>query len=183
MTMKPQDAQGLRFSDLGADQPGLSLRYGAALAEAASVCLEDQQHRTGVLLRIGGSRSGVFRLEWDAIAEDARRTWADEPFTTEQGAYGVALLIVEPLTRWTVLERSRKGTGFDYWLGARDSKEPLFQNKARLEVSGIRQGDESAVRARVKRKLGQTQQSDEGGLPAMVIVVEFGSPRSEVAER
>ena len=134
-------------------------------------------------MEVDGSRSGVFRLEWDPIAENASRTWADEPFTTEQGAYGVALLLIEPLTRLTVLERSRKGTGFDYWLGTRGSEEPLFQNKARLEVSGIRQGDESAVQARVKQKLRQTRQSAESGLPAVVIVVEFGTPRSELAER
>lgn len=180
--MKTQNVQVLRFSELGANQPGLSLKYGAALAEAACVCLEDQWHRPGVLLWVIGSRSGAFRLEWEPVAENASRSWADEPFTTEQGAYGVALLIVEPLTRLTVLERSRRGTGFDYWLGSREAQEPLFQNKARLEVSGIRRGGGSTVHERVRQKLRQAGQSEATGLPAVVIVVEFGTPRAEVAE-
>ena len=72
-------------------------------------------------------------------------------FTTEQAAYGTAFLIIRELTDLTVIERSRKGTGFDYWLGTFDTDEgQLFQNKVRLEVSGIRKGDSSRVKARLK---------------------------------
>jgi hypothetical protein len=47
-------------------------------------------------------------------------------------------MLIRQLTQFTVIERSRKGTGFDYWLGSEDEAGELpFQNKVRLEVSGI----------------------------------------------
>ena len=48
-----------------------------------------------------------------------------------------------------------------------------------LEVSGIRKGDNSRVKARVKQKK-QTKLSD-GKYPAYIIVVEFSIPLSFVA--
>lgn len=66
------------------------------------------------------------------------RCWNDEEFTTEQAAYGIAFLIIRELTDLTVIERSRKGTGFDYWLGTTTDEGQPFKNKVRLEVSGIR---------------------------------------------
>ena len=78
-----------------------------------------------------------------------------------------------------VLERSRKGTGFDFWLGSLDSKgdrDLIFHNKMRLEVSGIRAGDDRSINNRVKQKISQTKQSDALSIPALIVVVEFGSP-------
>lgn len=79
------------------------------------------------------------------------------------------------------MERSAKGTGIDYWLGD-DAEGPPFQNKARLEVSGILRAEgnvETVVSGRVRAKQRQTQRSS-GTLPACVVVVEFGSPLAEV---
>jgi hypothetical protein len=109
-----------------------------------------------------------------------RHYWADPGETTEQGAYGIALLLVRALTGLTVVERSRKGTGFDWWLGPDDR---LFQAKARLEVSGIREGDLRTIRSRVRVKVKQTERSDVSGFPAFVVVVEFGTPRARVVRR
>lgn len=58
-----------------------------------------------------------------------------------------------------------------------------FQNKARLEVSGIRNGDQKIIKARVREKLTQTEVSDKTRLPAYVVVVEFGRPVAEVRQR
>ncbi|MEH2318575.1 hypothetical protein [Nostoc sp.] len=83
----------------------------------------------------------------------------------------------------TVIERSRKGTGFDYWLGSEEEAGELpFQNKVRLEVSGIRKADDSRVRARVKQKIEQTNPSD-GTFPAYIIIVEFSRPLSFIVEK
>ncbi len=59
----------------------------------------------------------------------------------------------------------------------------LFQNKARLEISGIRHGNQNSVKTRVREKLKQTEISDETELPAYVVVVEFGLPVAEVRQR
>jgi hypothetical protein len=80
-----------------------------------------------------------------------------------------------------VIQRSRKGTGFDYWLG--DESYMPFESKARLEVSGIRNGDQKVVTARVRAKLMQTEVSDVTSLPAYIVVVEFGHPVAEVRQR
>ncbi|MEB3337992.1 MAG: hypothetical protein VKJ46_11045, partial [Leptolyngbyaceae bacterium] len=88
------------------------------------------------------------------------------------------------LTNLTVIERSRKGTGFDYWLGIQDSASILpFQRMARLEVSGIRKGHQGQINARVKQKTEQTRPSDAQGLPAYIIVVEFSRPISIISAK
>ncbi|MFN6464941.1 MAG: hypothetical protein RMZ41_024410 [Nostoc sp. DedVER02] len=51
-------------------------------------------------------------------------------------------MLIRQLTEFTVIERSRKGTGFDYWLGSEEETGELpFQNKVRLQVPGIRKAD------------------------------------------
>ncbi len=172
----------LALERLGGGMPGISGAYGNSMAEAAAVCLHEQGHRSGVEMAVTGSYEGRFRLTWEPVTEQMIRTWADREFATETGAYGIAALIIEALTELTVIERSRKGTGFDYWLGPRASAVPLFQEKARLEVSGIRTGNAAYIRTRVRKKIKQTRVSD-GAIPAFVIVVEFSGPRSEVVQR
>ena len=80
-------------------------------------------------------------------------------------------------TDYTVIERSRKGTGFDYMLG--DRQEPFFIPKARLEVSGImHETDGNTVEQRFRQKSKQTLKTDTTRLPAYVAVVEFSKPKA-----
>jgi hypothetical protein len=88
-------------------------------------------------------------------------------------------LVVCKLLGKVVVERSRKGTGFDYWLGEEDGL--LFQGKIRLEVSGILIGGGSAVSSRIKQKTHQVRR--EPNLPAFVAVVEFGTPKARVVAK
>ena len=179
MTTSPKQ---MRLSDLKLGAPGITPEYGGSLAQAACVCLEHQGHPPVVLMSTDGDYSDQFRIHWDATTVQMRRCWADEGFATEQGAYGVATLLVDALTPLEVVERARKGTRFDYWLAPKGSSQPLFQDKSRLEVSGIRTGDEALIAARVKRKTAQISRNPNG-LPGYVIVVEFGTPRSRVVKR
>jgi hypothetical protein len=173
----------LALTELNQGYPGLTPAYGAALAEAAAVCLNSQGHRSGTTLTISGDVTAQVELQWPGITDQMLRCWHDEEYTTEQGAYGIACLLIHQLTPYTIIERSIKGTGFDYWLGdAPDQPGLPFQQKIRLEVSGIRKGIPSRIRARVERKKAQTQRSD-GLLPAYVIVVEFSHPLSIVVQR
>ncbi|MGH9759491.1 MAG: hypothetical protein ACREAC_01480, partial [Blastocatellia bacterium] len=110
------------------------------------------------------------------------RCWNDDEVTTEHGAYGVAILIILNLTEYTVVERSKKGTGFDFYLGLNNNEDLPFQNVVRLEISGIRTGGDADIRKRVGRKLKQTAVSDDRG-PAFIVVVEFGMPRSTVTKK
>lgn len=168
----------LDLNDLGNGfHPAISPIFGMALAEAGGVCLESQGHNVGVQLHVRGFFKSIFNLNWPPINEQSRRTWNDPEVATEHGAMGIAVLLAKKVTGYAVLERSRKGTGFDYWVGDK-STEP-FQDKARLEISGIRKGTESDVKSRVRQKLKQTTRS-ASTLPAFAIVVEFSKPLTEV---
>jgi hypothetical protein len=167
----------LNLHSLTQGLPAITPAFGSAIAEAGAICLTDAAHETGVILEIEGDFSATFQLDWHPVTDQIQRCWNDEEYTTEQAAYGIAFLLILQLTNLTVIERSRKGTGFDYWLGIQDPFATLpFQKMARLEVSGIRKGNQSQINARVKQKTEQTRPSDTQGLPAYIIVVEFSRP-------
>jgi hypothetical protein len=120
--------------------PGITPIFGQALSEAASVCLDQQGHSSPTSMTVRGALDVMAQISWHSPNDQARRCWADDQETTEQGAYGVASVLVPEISDFTVVERSKKGTGFDYWLGEKGEESLLFQGKARLEVSGIRSG-------------------------------------------
>jgi hypothetical protein len=174
----------LNLQHLSQGLPAITPAFGAAIAEACSICLNDEAHPPQVTIDVEGEFSTTFQLEWQPPTEQAQRCWNDEEYTTEQAAYGIAFLLILQLTNLTVIERSRKGTGFDYWLGLQNSTTTLpFQRMARLEVSGIRKGSRSQINTRVKQKMEQTGVSDEQGLPAYIIVVEFSRPISIISAK
>ena len=79
------------------------------------------------------------------------------------------------VTNKVVVERSKKGTGFDYWLGDKDYDGPPFVGVSRLEVSGILSGTKNQIKSRIKEKKGQMIPTDHLA-PGFVAVVEFGTP-------
>jgi len=159
--------------------PGITPEMGAFAAQAAGVLLEHNQHKSGVSMEVVSNRKNDYTLRWPKLHRDAHRTHNDLPAAAEQGAYGIAFLLAQEFTPFKIIERSRKGTGFDYWLGSGD--EHPFQQAARLEVSAII-NDVAAVDGRVKAKMKQTDAS-KGKLPAFVAVVEFGQPKSVFKKR
>ncbi len=175
------EIRGLHLEEFAGGTDYMSREWCAALAQAAAVCLAEEGHASGIMLRVDGGVSERFTLTWTDPAPPAHRCWADPEEATEYGAYAVAIVLVHALTTLRVVERSRKGTGFDYWLGERDNPAPLFQEKTRLEVSGIRNGANTLVIARERDKVAQVQRyatEATKGLPAIVVIMEFGTPRS-----
>ena len=149
------------------------------MADAASVCLADQEHEIDATLRVTGEFRASYLLQRGYVTERMRSTY-DPDEATEFGACGVAILVMRDRTGLTV-QRAFKGGGFDYWLGTVDNDEP-FQNLARLEVSGIRRGDRRQIAARMKAKLAQVRRS-ASFLVTYVAVVEFSAPEARVAKR
>ncbi|MBI1924196.1 hypothetical protein HYR99_08080 [Candidatus Poribacteria bacterium] len=180
--MPPDNAHELVLTKLAQGLPAVTPAFGAALAEAGAICFEDQNHSNGVELKVEGTFTAKYNVYWQEVTDQMRRCWNDPEVTTEYAAYGIAFLLIRDLTEYTVISRRRKGGGFDYWLG-KDEDELPFQKKARLEVSGIRKGDLSRVKARVKQKLDQVSPSDRLGLPAYIVVVEFSQPLSQVVKK
>ena len=169
--------KSIHLGDVIERLPALEPHWLASIAHATAVCLDDQDHQSGVQIAIVSDFKGTFEFHWDAITEQMRRTWEDEQYATEHGAYCLAFLLIMELTGLSVIERSRKGPGFDYWLG--EPSELPFQNKARMEVSGIRNGTRGQINQRVREKMEQVSPSD-GTYPAIIVVIEFSRPEAQV---
>ena len=178
---RPGGGLVLDLGELSKGCPAITAAYGGHLAEAGGVCLESQGHGQGVRLSVSGQVTHEHELAWPPVTDQMLRCHNDPEVATELGAVGIAILLAKEVVGYTVIQRSRKGTGFDWWLGS-DGELP-FQNKARLEVSGIREGTSAQVSARVREKLRQVTPSDNTGLPAHAIVVEFGRPCAEVRQK
>ena len=161
--------------------PAVTPALGGALAEAAGICLESQRHTPGVFLQLIGISGDRYALMWPVITEQALKAWNETEKATQWGAEGIAVLLADRLLPYTPIEASRRGTGFDY--GMVSQSDDSFQPKARLEVSGIRNGNDGDVRRRVREKLAQIGQSDNLGMVGYVIVVEFSRPIAEVWEK
>jgi len=172
----------LRMRSLREGRTGLTPAFGQSLEEAASVCLHEQGHESPTEIAVNGAFDAEGKVEWDPPTAQQKDCWNDDEEATEHGAYGVASLLVEQCGL-EIKQRSKKKTGFDFWLGEQGEKVALFQGLSRLEVSGIRSGDTSAVASRTRSKLRQTEASDALGLPAVIVVVEFGSPMAKLVER
>ena len=178
--MASGSARQLNLEDLAQGLGAINKVMGAFLAQAGAVCLDKHRHPDGVVLSVQGSFDARFEVYRVISTEDTKLIWKDEIEAANYGACAFAVLLVRELTPLMVVERACIGTGVDYWLGEKDQLP--FQKKARLEVSGINQGTESAINARVKKKLAQTAPSD-GKLPAYIVVVEFSRPTSHVVKK
>jgi len=172
----------MNLATLAEGMPGLTEACGQTLAQAAAVCLEDRKHQTGVCLRRVGMMIDDLHVEWLPVDDQNRRCYADMQEATERGACGVAILVVREVTGMVVVERSKKGTGFDYWLGDKDYDGLPFQGTARLEVSGILSGTKTQIDLRIKQKKEQIAPTDQLA-PGYVAVVEFGTPVAHVENK
>ncbi|RKZ59761.1 MAG: hypothetical protein DRR08_13075 [Candidatus Parabeggiatoa sp. nov. 2] len=151
-------------------------------SQAASVCLDNQNHSPGVKFKVEGDLSAEFQLFWKPVTQQMKDSCYDLQYATEAGAYCLAILMIQKLTDYKVIRQSQKGTGFDFWLGAKGDDYP-FKNKARLEISGILKGNQNLINQRVSQKTDQTKPSDGLKLPAYIAVVEFGTPILKVVKK
>lgn len=159
-----------------------SARTCGAYAEAAAVCLENQEHKNGVVFFIQADNETNTQLNWLKIDQKIRDNWLDLQEATEYGAICLAIWAIHKTTDYKVIRRSPKLTGFDYWLGEKDSKYP-FQDIARLEISGILKGTKGQINQRLKEKVKQTNKSDDLNLPAIAIVIEFSHPLAKIKSK
>jgi hypothetical protein len=171
------------FESLSSGKLGISPSYGRFLAEAASYCFFLNRHSNPLHLLVSGDACGSGDLTWAEIDESHSKTWADSQEATEYGAYGVAVIVAIQMTGIPYVERAAKLTGIDYWLGTGSDECGVFQRTARLEVSGILNGGQPEIKARLKSKLAQAQRSDNTSFAAYAAIIEFGSPEARLVER
>jgi hypothetical protein len=170
--------KSLELKEITKGYPGLTITIGKTLLEASAVTLQRAKHKNGAALHIIGDRNEKRALIWQKkVTSQIERSWKDQIVVTELAATCISILIAIELTNYTVIERSVRKSGFDYWLGNESGETDLFEQKARLEISGIFKGDENQIEARVKQKVKQTNQSDRILLPSYISVVEFIKPK------
>jgi hypothetical protein len=170
----------LDLSALSGGFPALTSAAGTFLSEAAAVCLHMQGHDERCSLEVTGTYPAVCFVVRPQVTGTMRSCYRDPKRATENGAYGIAILLMQKLAGYTAVEQSITTTGVDYWLSNDD--ELAYMN-ARLEVSGLLSGTDSQVKYRMKQKLAQTVPSDSTGLPAFAAIVEFGQPRAQVVRK
>ena len=131
----------------------------------------------------------MIELRWPNCTDQIRATNNVLQDATRDGACGVALKLATVLTGDVAVQVSRKGSGFDYWIGPRDTTPPnpastlSYQGLKRLEISGILAGDDNAIETRVRQKVTQMKRSDETGLTGYACVVEFSRPEAHFVKR
>lgn len=145
------------------------------MTETATVCLFQYGHHENGVLIFQGKEVPIVCGPLDPRAID---THADLQDATENGAVGIAITLVRSVTSYEIVERSVKGTGFDWYLRQANSTEP-FENSACLEVSGILKEDSTLMERRTKEKLKQVETGGKG-LPGFVVVVGFKRPQAVV---
>ncbi|MCC8469010.1 hypothetical protein [Xanthomonas phaseoli] len=162
----------------------LTEEWGRAICQAAAHCMTERSHASGVELCSEGMGSPNFSVNWAPFKDAAKveATWSDLQVAVEHGAYAIALATIDVEYGLKVVQRSAKGTGFDFWV--RDPAKPgiLMQGAERVEVSGILSGTKSDVSGRLGEKLKQMNQSSSMGLPGHAVVVEFGRPLVKAAK-
>lgn len=173
--MGSPEQKTLSVLPLDPGKSGLLDGFAQYLGSCAAVCLEKNTHSSGVEMAVEGDHNAAYCLSWQQLTEKDHHTCADLQEATEYGAYGIAILVVRDTAGKTVVERSAKGPGFDFWIGDEEDAELPFQGLARLEVSGILDGHAAAIRARTGVKKKQVTPSDKLA-PALIAVVEFGRP-------
>lgn len=163
----------------------LTKEWGEAICQAAAHCMTENAHASGVELRSDGMGLPNFKILWAPFkdATKVKATWFDAQVAVEHGAYAIALAAIDIQYGLKVVQRSAKGTGFDFWVKDPAKTGFLMQGAERVEISGILSGTKSDVSGRLTEKIRQMDQSASMKLPGHAVVVEFGAPQVKAAKK
>ncbi len=151
--------------------PGVSSAVCEALSEAAEVCLARHHKPPRTSLQVVYAGGTMMRhLRWSAPNETAQRSWRNRDDATRDGAYIVALAVVEHELGLVALSRADNRTGADYYIGRPESSD--LEEAFRLEVSGVSEGGLADIHRRLREKKAQVARGDSF-LPAYASVVGF----------
>lgn len=168
----------LVLSDLQKGMPGISPVEGAHLQENVVVALHNAGHHSLTTMTLSGITDKKIDIEWDekSVTDQILATHNDDQETIEFAAMGIGVLLTQYLTDYTIILRSRKGTGFDYKLGDKDFP---FTPTAILEISGLsKETDNNTLHKRAGEKRKQISQSDDLHLEEYISIVEFATPKA-----
>lgn len=176
----------------------LDVEHCSATCRAAQVALSNAGHPVSVKCEVEDQENALFTvsLQWNELQERSSiRSWRQLQRLGEWAAEGIAFLMIDEFTPFTVVDQSEvdtrpgRGTGIDYYLGAKENldcedEDDFPEHLARLEVSGIlRPSSSNSLKERVSNKIDSTKKSDYEGTPAYIIVVEFKTPVVNFTQR
>jgi hypothetical protein len=170
-------AKHINLTKFASGTARLSPEFCGMIAAACALKLKQNAHPQPAILAIEGSYTETVTIGWDE--PDARTEGSFGEKATEFAGECLGIAVTEKLTEFNVVERSFIGTGFDFWLGRK--RDLLFQRKARLEISGMDDGDPTEIQARVKRKQNQVDKGTvNNSLRALIVVSQFTRPVAKV---
>jgi hypothetical protein len=148
-----------------------------SFAQAARVCLA-RHHVPPTDFDIenrGTEETAARRLEWNLPDARERATWNNRDDATRDGAYSIAIAVVEAELELFAVSRAETRTGADYLLGQQmEGESDDLEAAYRLEVAGDDRGELPGIRSRLKRKVQQAKDGDSD-LPALACVVGFAA--------
>ena len=170
------------LADLGAGRvPGVPPSLGKSFEQSAVVRLESVGHSEQAEIDVTGDVSNTYTITWATVPNQVRMLLDDADTTTEQGAIGIAFILVNLELGFSAGPAHGKAGsgGFDYWL----VNEGGTQLTARLEIAGRRNQTMTEIRAVATQKLRQIEPSDSWGYPGYVVVIEFSNPIAMVRKK
>ena len=165
-------ANRLRLDDMHLRHRALTQPIAGSYQEAATVCLH-RYHTSPIEVTVSdNSTDSVAEMTWDAPDARTSDAWANRTDTTEAGAYGCVIASVELSRGLFAVRRAETGTGADYYVGPEGAGVDDLEDCLRLEVSGVSDGGENAVKKRLLEKVAQAQRGNSS-LPAVAGVIGF----------
>lgn len=175
----------------------LDVEHCSATCRAAQVALNEAGHPVLVKCEVKDQENALFTvvLQWQELKERLPiPSWRQRQRLGEWAAEGIAFMMVEEFTPYTVVDQAEVdtrpggGPGIDYYLGSKEdpdceNEDDFPEHLARLEVSGILSTSSSSLNSRVNEKIEQSKKSDSDGTPAYIIVVEFKTPVVNFTQR
>lgn len=158
--------------------PGMHKDLCSHYYSACMTTLHRSGHKDGVYMHVEGDKQCDIPVHWeDYFDECIDRSWKEINYCTDHAAVCISCVLAISETDYTIIERSCKAEGVDYWLGHKDDQ--LFSRAARLEISGIlKESQYNTAEIRLKTKYKQTEQSDSSCLPVYISIIEFSKPRA-----
>ena len=156
--------------------------------DAAVFCFHHHRHQSGIRCEVQSLEETflVVSIVWTKqFADDIKRTFGGTDYAVEFAAECIACLTIRAITEYTVIERSQRFDGVDFWLAERSDEDKLsFHRSARMESKGITEARyPSDIKAQVDKGIKQSKRSDNTLLPAYIIVTEFSTPVVVMVQR
>ena len=162
----------LSIEALDTRHPGLNEHAAGFLSDAARVCLH-RHHRAPTEISIRNDEA-VLTADIDWTEPDSRclASHGNRDDATRDGACACVIAAVELTNGLVAIGRAQTKEGADYYVAPAGATVGDFEDAIRLEVSGLNEGQEHEVAARLNQKVVQAR-SGKSPLPAIAGVIGF----------